>query len=144
MLETSVNAADWMDDSCRESKTQSEGSNHLSVDGGPNAIRGIQEFKVVTRTDGRANCIDFNVCYAHQNERASGDASRTLKLAYNPNAALGIMLAKNHAIQVRIGRSPKRMGVLNTHHVANGRDPCLKPDPANDTRWQGKSVIQSE
>ena len=127
-----------MSESCVEVRAKSEDFNQLSADGGSNAIGACQEYEVMTRCDSRrATCLDFNVCFSHQNERSSGYASGTIKFADEPNADLGLILSKNHDIQVRFGRSPKRLGVLLKHQVSHARDPCLKPDPANETRWQG-------
>ena len=109
--ETSVRVEEWMSVSVVETRTLSSDFNHLIADGGSNAIGGVQEYEVVTRVEGgRRNAIDFNICFNHQNERSSGFASGTIDFADNPNAALGVVLKKHHKIQVRIHRSPKRMG----------------------------------
>ena len=128
-----------MSESIAESRCRSSDFNQLIADGGSNAIGGIQEYEVVSRVDGhRASSLDFDVCFSHQNERSSGYASGTIDFADDPNPGLGEILKKNHDIQVRMHRSAKRMNILLKHQAASDRSPCLKPDPANETRWQGK------
>ena len=133
-----------MNDSVVETRSQSSDFNQLIADGGSNVIGGVQEYEVVTRVEGgRRNAMDFNICFDHQNERSSGFASGTMDFADNPNADLGAILKKHHEIQVRIHRSPKRMNVLHNIQLVRGRNPCLRPDPGNDTRWQGKPKFDS-
>ena len=124
--------------SCYETRTKSSDFNNLVGDGGSNAIGGVQEYEVLTRSEGRPNNIDFNVCFDHQNERSSGYATGTLQFQENPNAELGAILRKSHEIQVRLNRSGKRMGVYYGVQHEKGRNPKLNPDPANETRWHGK------
>lgn len=91
--------------------------------------------------EGRTKATDFNICFAHQNERSGGFASGTIEFAVNPNAELGEHLNKNHKIQTRMNRSGKRLGVYRDIQETKGRAPQLKPKPAGETRWQGKLNI---
>ena len=81
------------------------------------------------------NEVQFDVCYAHQNQRSGGYASGTLKFAEPVNTALGEILIKNHQIQVNICRSTKRMNVYPNVQKSQSCKPMLNPDPGNKTRW---------
>lgn len=138
---TVTNVTKWMFDSIEAAKVQSDDFLALAADGGSNAIGSISEFEVVARDEGRTKAADFNICFAHQNERSGGFASGTIEFAVNPNAELGEHLNKNHKIQTRMNRSGKRLGVYRDIQETKGRAPQLKPKPAGETRWQGKLNI---
>lgn len=130
---TVTNVSDWMLESCVEAKIVSSDFSQLSADGASNAIGSVQEFEVLTRP-GRHNEVDFNVCVAHQNERSGGMASGTINIE-GANYDLGAELKKNHEIQVRIHRSGNRMKLFQEIQERKGRNPLLRPDPANEVRW---------
>ena len=88
--------------SCDQSGILPEDWAQLSADGGSNAIGSIQEYEVVSRSDGRQTSVEFNICYSHQNERSGGFASGTMKFADMPNEELGAILRKSNEIQVQI------------------------------------------
>jgi hypothetical protein len=98
-----------MQDSCAESGILSEDWAQLLADDGSNAIGSIQEYEVVSRSEGRQTNVEFNMCYSHQNGHSGGFASGTMKFADKPNEELGAILRKSHEIQVRISQFPKRM-----------------------------------
>jgi hypothetical protein len=77
------------------------------------------------------------VCFAHQNERSGGYASGKIAFSEPANKKLGDILDKSHTIQVRVSRSYHRMAIYSEVQLNNKRKPMLKPDPANDTRWNG-------
>ncbi len=79
------------------------------ADGGSNAIGSIQEYDVVSHSEGRQTSVEFNICYCHQNEHSGGYASGTMKFADKPNEELGAILRKSHEIQVWISQAPKCM-----------------------------------
>jgi hypothetical protein len=91
-----------MQDSCAESGILSEDWAQQSADGGSIAIGSIQEYEVVSRSEGQQTSVEFNICYSHQNERSGGFASGTMKFADKPNEELGAILRKSHEIQVQI------------------------------------------
>ena len=123
--------------SCDQSGILPEDWAQLSADGGSNAIGSIQEYEVVSRSDGQQTSVEFNICYSHQNERSGGFASGTMKFADMPNEELGAILRKSHEIQVRISRPPKRMKFYSDIQRRRGCKPLLAPDPAGETRWNG-------
>ena len=57
-----------MQDSCAESGIVSEDWAQLMADGGSNAIGSIQEYEVVSHSEGWQTSVEFNICYSHQNE----------------------------------------------------------------------------
>ena len=57
--------------------------NGLSADGAANAIGSLAEYEVVTR-QGRSTSVDFNMCYAHQNQRSNLRASGTVTFKAGP------------------------------------------------------------
>jgi hypothetical protein len=128
-----------MTESCKESTIQQDDWGQLAADVGSNAIGSICEFELVTRSEdgGRESSVDFNICYSHQNERSCGYASVTVKFADSKIDALGDILKKSHAIQVRINQSHKRMTEFHEVQHEKGRSPLLSPDPAGETRWNG-------
>ena len=106
--------ADWMEESSKEVGIKPSDFSNLSADGGSNAIGSRSEYEVVTRCDGRQNQVDFNICFAHQNERSGAYASGTGGFKEQPNTELGEVLLKNHTIQTFIDRSSKRIDLLNS------------------------------
>jgi hypothetical protein len=98
-----------MQDSCAESAIVPEDWGQLSADGGSNAIASIQEYEVVSHSEGWQTSVEFNICYSHQNVRSGGYASGTMKFVDKPNKELGAILRTNHEIQVRFSRATKRM-----------------------------------
>ncbi len=127
----------WTQDSCAESGILSEDWAQLLADGGSNSIGSIQEYEVVSRSEGWQTSVEFNICYSHQNERSGGFASGTMKFAGKPNEELGAILRKSHEIQVRISRSPKRMKLYSDIQRKQGCKPLFAPDPAGKTHWNG-------
>ncbi len=105
-----------------------------SADSGSNAIGSIQEYEVVSRSEGQQTNVEFNICYSHQNELSGGFASGTMKFADTPNEELGANLRKSHEIQVRIDWSQKRMKLYSDIQRRPGRKPLLAPDTAEETR----------
>ena len=108
-----------------------------SADSGSNAIGSIQEYEVVSRSEGRQTSVEFNIFYSHQNERSGGFASGTMKFTDKPDEELGAILRKSHEIQVRISWSPKRMKLYSDIQWRQGCKPLLAPDPAGETCWNG-------
>ena len=137
---TCRNVSDWMFESLQSASVKDDDFNHLSADGGSNAIGSIQEWEVVSREEGggRAAAVEFNVCLSHQNERSGGYASGALKFAENPNEELGVVLNKNHELHVRLNRHPGRMKVYRGVQTMNERVPHVGPDPAAESRWGGE------
>ncbi len=64
-----------MQDSCTESGILSEDWAQVSADGGSNAIGSIQEYEVVSCSEGWQTSVEFNICYSYQNERSGGYTS---------------------------------------------------------------------
>jgi hypothetical protein len=126
-----------MQESCAESGILSEDWAQLSADGGSNAIGSIQEYEVVSHSEGQQTSVEFNICYSLQNERSGGFASGTMKFADMPNEELGAILRKSHEIQVRISQSPKRMKLYSDIQQRQGCKLLLAPDPAGETCWNG-------
>jgi hypothetical protein len=126
-----------MQDSCAESGILSEDWAQLSADGGSNAVGSIQEYEVVSCSEGQQTSVEFNICYSHQNERSGGYASGTMKFADKPNEELGAIQRKSHEIQVWISQAPKRMKLYSDIQWRQGRKPLLAPDPAGETHWNG-------
>lgn len=136
-VKTCVNVSQWLDDSSALAKIRKSDFFHLSADGASNAIGSVAELEVMQRS-GRATAVDFNICFAHQTERSGGKASGMVKYKDGShNESLGIMLAKNHEIQVRLTRGTKRLEIFRSVQERKGRTPPLGPDPANETRWGG-------
>ena len=133
---TCANVSDWMLKSMNEAKVQSSDLSHVSADGASNAIGSANEFELITQKD-RVQDMDFDTCYAHQNQRSAGRADGTLKFADNPNPTLGALIKKNHAMHVRIQRSAPRTKLLHQTQKNNGRQPILSATPAGETRWDG-------
>ena len=132
---TCENVAEWMASTTKASAIQQSDWNCLSADGASNAIGSLAEYEVVTR-QGRSTSVDFNICYAHQNQRSNLRASGTVTFKTGPtNKELGNFLNKSHAIQARFYRSPNRMEELNKVQKRKNRNPHLGPQPRNDTRW---------
>ncbi len=78
-----------MQDSCAESAIVPEDWGQLSADGGSNAIGSIQEYEVVSCSEGWQTSVEFNICYSHQNERSGGYASGTMKLFWQAQQKIG-------------------------------------------------------
>ncbi len=108
--------------------------NQFAADGASNAIGSVSEYESLLRT-ARPNEVQFDVCYAHQNQCSGGHASGTLKFAEPVNTALGEILIKNHQIQVQICRSTNRMKVYHDVQKSHSCKPMLNPDPGNETCW---------
>ncbi len=85
-------------DSCAESGILSKDWAQLSADGGSTAIGLIQEYEVVSRSEGQQTSVEFNIFYSHQNEHSGGFASGTMKFADKPNEKLVAILRKRHEI----------------------------------------------
>ena len=79
--------------------------------------------------------MNFNICYAHQNERSGAYASGTGGFKEQPNTELGEVLVKNHTIQTHIDRSSKRIELLRSVQEEKNRDPTLGVKPHALTRW---------
>lgn len=132
---TCKNVAEWMDSSAGATIVVPSDWNNLSADGASNAIGAVAEYEVVTR-DGRPSSVDFDTCFAHQNQRSALRSSGVVTFKTGPtNKDLGNCLNKSHEIQVRIYRSPNRMTVLNAIQTEKGRDPHMGPKLRTDTRW---------
>ncbi|KAL7502257.1 hypothetical protein ACHAXN_000889, partial [Cyclotella atomus] len=131
---TIVNVSEWIFESFECAKLKHADVNQFSADGASNAIGSVSEYESLSRT-ARGNDVQFDVCYAHQNQRSGGYASGTLQFAEPVNTELGAVLGKNHTIQVRLCRSAARMKVYRDIQQANERKPLLNPDPGNETRW---------
>jgi hypothetical protein len=133
---TIENVSEWLDDSFKANTIKEPDIDHMSADGGSNAIGSIAEYESLTRTS-RGNNVFFNICFAHQVNRSGGYASGSIKFAEPVNEPLGKLLNKNHTIQVRFCRSGTHMKVLHDVQTDNGRCPLLLPNPAGETRWGG-------
>ena len=140
---TCENVAEWMESTTKASAVQQLDWNCLSADGATNAIDLLAEYEVVIR-QGRSTYVDFNICYAHQNQRSNFRASGTVTFKTGPtNKELGKFLNKSHAIQARFYRSPNRMEELNEVQNRKNRNPHLGPQPRNDTRWDPVTIQKS-
>jgi hypothetical protein len=133
---TCANVSDWIFESFSEALLCSGDINQFSADGASNAIGSIAEYEALSRPT-RPNDVQLSVCFAHQNERSGGYASGTIAFAEPANKELGDILEKSHSVQVRLSRSSRRMAIYSEIQLKNKRKPMLKPDPANDTRWNG-------
>ncbi len=130
---TLVNVSDWIFESFECAKLKHADVNQFTADGASNAIGSVSEYESLLQT-ARPNEMQFDVCYAHQNQRSGGYASGTLKFAQPVNALLGEILIKNHQIQVHICRSTNRMKVYRYVQISHLHKPMLNPDPGNETR----------
>jgi hypothetical protein len=105
-----VNVSDWIFESFECAKLKHADVNQFAADGDSNAIGSVSEYESLSRT-AHPNEVQFDVCYAHQNQRSGGYASGSLIFAETVDTALGEILIKNHQIQVNICRSTNRMNV---------------------------------
>ena len=131
---TSVDVAEWMDVTRKAAGIESSDFHQLSADGASNAIGSIAEFEALTRSE-RANDVDFDICYAHQNQRSGGYASGTLKFKLDPNPDLGSALKKNHGIQSRVHGTASRLAVYSGCATDAERFPIIYPKMGVPTRW---------
>lgn len=132
---TCENVATWMDTSAVASVVVPSDWNNLSVDGASNAIGAVAEYEVITR-EGRSSSVDFETCFAHQNQRSALRASGIVEFKAGPtNKDSGECLNKCHEIQLRIYRSPNRMQTIDNIQTKKGREPHIRPKLRNDTRW---------
>ena len=124
-----------MNESSKEVHIKSLDFSHLSADGRFNAIGSLSEYEVVTRCEGRGNDLNFNICYAHQNERSGTFASCIGGFAEQQNTELGEVLIKNHTIQTHVDRSSKRIKLLRVVMDEKNQNPTLGVKPLAITRW---------
>ena len=66
---TIVNVSDWIFESFECAKLKHADVNQFSADGASNAIGSVSEYESLSRT-ARGNDVQFDVCYAHQNQRS--------------------------------------------------------------------------
>ena len=119
-----------------EAQIKSSDIIHMSADGASNAIGSANDYELLTRKE-RTQDLDFDTCYAHQNQRSGGYASGTVKFAEDPNPELGALLKKQHRLHVHVSRSAPRLKLLRDNQEAADRDPVLNPNPCAETRWDG-------
>ncbi len=66
---TCTNVSDWMFESLESAEVKEDDFNHLSADGGSNAIGSIQEWEVVSREEGGASGVSRVQCLLGPPER---------------------------------------------------------------------------
>lgn len=98
--------------------------NHFADDGVSNAIGSVSEYESLLWT-ACPNEVQFDVCYAHQNQCSGGYASGNLKFSEPLNPSLREIPIKNHQIWVHICHSKtNRMKVYQAYRKAIHASPC--------------------